>query len=724
MTRIILGIALLFYFRVPFCIAQNKQLQFKFVLIDKESKLPAITISAFLVSNTSVYYNSNLKGELTINSTASDSLIIKSLEYKETKISLTDYDPIKANIIQLTRNNLTLDEVNIEIRNPISEQFSVSQLNAMDIYLDPFASGDILKAVNGLASSSNTDENANPALRGSDENRSIVILNKVPIYKPVRNSQLNGIGNFSIFNTELLDKQYVYASNPPLIFGNSSAGLVELTTVKKIDKDGLQVNLSLVGAGIFASKKINRNAFIQLFSNVQYSDLLKKINKDALTLVNDFNSIDIGTNIHYDINKKSSLNSIAYFIDEGYQGEQKSFNYKGTVNSKNKRFYTVNNYEILIKDNSSFDFNLALNTSKTNYYFGNINSINHLFQTFASANYKFHLSNFRIQSGASIENSNSEFSNINPLKFYQMKPTDSTNQQVKILKNQNIELYTYSTYKFNSDAIISAGIRKNIPVKWQNSNYNKQPSYLSTQLSFRYHLNKHHSLLASVGKYYNTTLPSYYNLNFNVLSSSQYALDYSYSSKNWNFILGTYYKKEDSRGNGILEIDNYRKGEILGIETTISREISKMLSIKISNTFLNHKIWKLNNHYKGKSDLNYFIKASATYSNFKLFNISATYISRPGIFTTPIISTEGQSPDLIPIFDEKINSYPLNPYNNLSITLNKYFVFNKIPIIAYLVTSNIFNRNNQSNFSYYDYPKEDFTYFQKRLFFMGFTIKF
>ena len=97
-------------------------------------------------------------------------------------------------------------------------------------YTNPLAAGDALKAITILPSSTNTDETANPALRGSSADRTRIMFNGVPIYSPVRNSQLNGLGNFSLFNTEMIHNMYVYASNPPLTFGNTSAGLGRTNT--------------------------------------------------------------------------------------------------------------------------------------------------------------------------------------------------------------------------------------------------------------------------------------------------------------------------------------------------------------------------------------------------------------------------------------------------------------------------------------------------------------
>jgi len=60
--------------------------------------------------------------------------------------------------------------------------------------LSPVSQGDPLKAITILPASTTTNETANPSLRGSSADRTRVILNGVPIYKPVRASQLNNQG--------------------------------------------------------------------------------------------------------------------------------------------------------------------------------------------------------------------------------------------------------------------------------------------------------------------------------------------------------------------------------------------------------------------------------------------------------------------------------------------------------------------------------------------------
>ncbi|PID92849.1 MAG: hypothetical protein CSA94_02680, partial [Bacteroidetes bacterium] len=125
----------------------------------------------------------------------------------------------------------------ITAKDPVSQKFSVTKIKKLDVYFNPVSNGDALKAITILPASTTTDETANPSLRGSAPDRSRITLNGVPIYTPVRSGDLNNHGKFSLFNTEIINKQYVYASNPPLTCGNSSAGLIEIQTRKRLEEN-------------------------------------------------------------------------------------------------------------------------------------------------------------------------------------------------------------------------------------------------------------------------------------------------------------------------------------------------------------------------------------------------------------------------------------------------------------------------------------------------------
>jgi hypothetical protein len=276
---------------------------------------PLFAANIYFKNNISSGAVSDFNGEFTLLFTSisiHDTLIISHLSYKQKKIYAKDIDTNEYLIISLEDNIILLDGVMITARNPVSENFSVTKIDRLGIYLNPVSSGDPLKAITSMPSSTNTDETANPSLRGSSSDRSLVVLNGVPVLNPVRNSRVDGIGNFSLFNTEIMDKQYVYASNPPLTYGNTTAGLVEIETKKELSNNQIQLSLGLANAGIFASQMLAKESFIQVYGNVQFSDVFLALNKKSLPRVNNFGSTDIGINSFIKLGKNATLNTFNY----------------------------------------------------------------------------------------------------------------------------------------------------------------------------------------------------------------------------------------------------------------------------------------------------------------------------------------------------------------------------------------------------------------------------
>src|SRR5450759_1297387 len=173
---------------------------------------PVFATNVYVKNNPQKGFVTDPDGNFSITvSNESDTLIVSFIRYITTKIPLQSIPANEFLKVVLKEDSKTLAEVFITAQDPISEKFSVVKLNKLNIYFNPFSQGDPLKAITSLPASTTTDESANPSLRGSSADRTRVVLNNVPIYNPVRNSQINGIGNFSIFNPEIIHKQYVYA---------------------------------------------------------------------------------------------------------------------------------------------------------------------------------------------------------------------------------------------------------------------------------------------------------------------------------------------------------------------------------------------------------------------------------------------------------------------------------------------------------------------------------
>lgn len=684
---------------------------------DKKGE-PVFAVNVYLKSYPQKGTTTDFEGDfnLIINN-LDDTLLVSYIGYETKEISLSTIDMSKYLIIVLNKNSQTLEEVIIKARDPISEQFSVVKMKKMDIYLNPISQGDPLKAISVLPASTTTNETANPSLRGSSADKTRVVLNGVPIYNPVRASQLNNQGFFSLFNTEIINTQYVYASNPPLTYGNTSAGLVEIQTIKNLEATQLQLSTSLASVGLFLSQKIKKGvSFIQIYGNYQFSDAFVGIQKDKIPNIKNFYTKDAGINFHTKIGKKAEFNSYNYFIDEQFSGYNQQFTYKGNVATDKRRIFTVNNLK-LYSEKGVLSINSGTNNSKQQFSFGNIKSEQKISQVYSSIDYKWHLlENTNIQLGISHDFHRNKFKDSIPTYYYALSPNSPNYYSETSIHNHILEAYLYTTWNINDKITFSSGMRSNLPVE-------NQKYYFSSQLGLKYRLSKKQSFLLSGGKYHNYSIPNYYSKTYNLLSSYQVALDYSYEFKNTLLKAATYFKNEtgEQSANAFFIAD---KVNTFGIEFYLEHNFYNYLKFTFSNSFIEQKMRIFENDYHGSKDFNYLVKTTIQYNNPKLFSLALTYMSRPGTYYNEITGStfDNQTSFYKPIFSNDLYNLQYGNYNRFDISLSKYIRMRNKALITFISLNNIFNTKNESN-TLYDtsYSKKDFDYFQFRTLYFGFV---
>lgn len=676
-----------------------------------------IYLKSTLQSGTTTDFDGNFKLKI---DDKNDTLIVSFLGFKTKEILLSSIDFNKKLIIVLQEDAQTLDAVIITARDPISEQFSVVKIQKLDIYLNPISQGDPLLSITSLPASTNTDETANPSLRGSSADRSRVILNGVPIYNPVRASQLNNTGFFSLFNPEIIDNLYVYASNPPLTYGNTSAGLVEIQTIKNLESNQLQLSTSLASVGVFLSQNIKKDvSFVQVYGNYQFSDAFIGIQEKQFPNISNFKTKDAGVNFHTKISKKVELNSYNYFIDENFNGFDEQFTYRGEVITKNKRFFTVNNLKYYTKS-GVFSFNNSINTSKQNFDFGNINAKNETDQIFNSLNYKwFFKENLDLQFGVSYDYQQTKFNDSTPTFFYALSPNSPSSNSITSISNNILETYLYGKWDINDKFTFSTGFRTNIPVE-------NQAYYLSSQLSLKYSLSKRQSFLLSGGRYNNYSTPNFFSKRYILQSSNQIALDYTYKLKNTLVTAATYFKNETSEQatNSFFVID---KVNTFGVELFFEHNFHKHFKFTLANSFINQIVTIDNEGYNGQNDFDYLLKTTMQYNNPKLFVLALSYIARPGTYYNLIINStlDNNTGFYEPVFGNDLFSLQYNNYSRLDLSISKYIKFNKNALILFASLNNTLNRKNESQILYdADYSSNRFNYFQFRTIYFGMTWQF
>lgn len=646
--------------------------------------------------------------------TDTSKLIVSAVGYESVKVKVSLSSSSAPLTIALPRFIKTLEKVIVTAKTPISDAFAVTKLERLDIYFNPIAAGDPLRAIVSEPSSTTTDESANPSFRGSSPDRTVVQFNGTPIYQPVRNSQINGLGNFSLFNTEIIGSQYIYPSNPPLIYGNSSAGLVELETIKELDENSYQISQGLANTGIFLSQKLRKKSFIQGYSNYQYSGGFLALNKESFPNLDKFGSIDIGLNIHVPISKDVSLNYYGYFIDESYTSRFNIFNhYNTSIAAKTRNFNIFNIRAFTGKGLWTFNFNN--NWSNTKFSFGNIKTKNLNNSFFASANYKhLTLKNQVLQVGIAYDLNNNKFNDQLPKFFYATLPDHPTFLLDTITTLSLIQPYIYYRWDLHPKHIVSAGARLNTADYFKTKQFNYQASYTFKPA-------KYHTLLYSMGKYFSYSSPAFFTKNINELNSYQFALDYTFEKRDLILKLAAYSKVESglNLSNPLLP---FNQNKIWGLEAFAENTFNRFWRISLAYTYLNSRVSIQNKNYRAGNDMPFFVKAAVGFLHPKIANLFLTYIGRPGLYYTPIL---GGIPDMLPNvfapqFGEEFNGAQVSHYNNISLSANRFFNLKIFNLIGYLSVNNLLNFKNIQNIGYNnDFSKETPDYFSLRTLYFG-----
>lgn len=692
------------------------QIQLQGKVVDKKGQ-PVFAANVYLKSNTEIETSTDFDGKFKLTVKDKNTILeVSFIGYKTKSVDLSKLSLTEALTIVLEEDNQTLSEVIIKAEDPISKKFSVTKIKKLDVYFNPVAQGDALKAITLMPASTTTDETANPSLRGSSPDRTRVMLNGVPVYTPVRSSQLNNQGFFSLFNTEIIHQQYVYASNPPLTYGNSSAGLVEIQTIKHLSENQRQISLSLGAVGFFLSQKIkNREKnFLQLYGNYHHSKAFIDIQKKNLSHIKSFHTKDIGLNFHHKLGDKVDFNSYNYVVDEDFNVEIHNFNYFGKADAGKKRFFSINSLKYYTLK-GTLSINTGISQSHQNFNLGNIHTDNTIQQLYASVNFKTQFSDkLNLQTGVSYDYHKNTYNDSIPLYPFAIKPTAPQQLFKKDITNRMADLYAFADYEVNKKLSFSAGLRTNLPTK-------KQTQYLNAQAGMKYHINDEQSLLLSAGKYTSYATPNYYNKQFTLLKSNQIACDYTLRKKKIGVKGAIYYKEEEGK-QSLNSYETIDKVNTFGVETYVEYILAKHLKLMVSNLFINQKLHQGDKTFRGNYDLKYLSKCALQYSS-KWFTASLSYMRHPGGFYTTVkgVIKKPQFDYPIPVFSDEINGEQYKIYNKIDLAFSRYTPLNRGgAIIPFLSITNILNTNNQGSVYYNeDFSQKGFDSYGKRVIYFG-----
>ena len=618
-----------------------------------------------------------------------DSLVVSFIGYKSHRKALKDLPINEFLEIVLQEDWTRLDAVVLEQNPEVSEEFSLEKMDRLEIYLSPVAAGDPLNALTVLPAATNTVESANPSFRGSEAQASQVVLNGINISNPVRNTQMSGMGNFSLFNTELIQSLRVHAGNPPLSFGNSLAGLVDIKSTKQLQASQTQIALSMANIGVLRSQKIGEKAFVQLYGNYQFSGPYLYLN-DCQDMLSAFSSRDLGINTHATW-KKSSFNYYAYFINEDYQGKEFYQHQLRNSEAWKRRLFGVFNWHYA-HQRLFFELNAGHNHSFGRMQVANIDA------SMAEANYqlntklKYFVSDaLYLQAGLS-----NEFMEID----YCQKG-EFVEESDSCLHYQLPEAFAYLRWK-KERVSLGCGLRSMLTRQEKS-----EGPMLAGQTHLRYQIDGGSSLQASVGQYYAYCCHSSGDAHIDLQKSRQYALEYDARYGNTHLSAACYHKKE----NGdvyFAEQGTWQtcQRQMSGLELSWEQEWNG-LKLGTSYSFL-HSHFRWNGQmYPAANDLPYWLKWLISYTDEHLFTIACNAQLRAGLRYTPVVEGIWQeaTQTYLPIYGAW-NSSRLDNYQRVDLSLNRVFMLKKNSmLVAFASLNNIFNHHNQAAVLY----RQDFS---------------
>ena len=666
--------------------------------------LPGATVRAGNNPSKGIIADENGKFVWIVNQ--GDSLRISFIGYDDVAIVLKSDCEID---VKLYPSSTGLKEVIIKSERLIAEEFTVSKIKKLEIYTNPSAKADPLLAVNASPSATTTDESANISLRGGSPNETGIFLNNVPINDAVRYSQLNGIGTFSIFNTALISQVLVFPGNPPLEFGNTTSGLIALTSDEEIPKKTVNtISASLASLGYYTSRKLGQKSAFTAFTNYQPSSLLRWFNPAALERIKRFNTIDVGLHFFSRWSERTVLKVFAYATNESFLFDSRTPTYQGNFNQEKIRGYTVTNIRHRIR-NGELSFNNGLSFSRAQFSLSTLNARLNLTDFFTSLNYQFFGTKSEIKMGLSYDYRESDFRGQFPrysCALGEQFPVDSVNslQQVRLP-----EAYMYGKVNLNPKWIVGLGVRKGIRV-------DQQLSFCSSQINVNFRPSKPWNFILSAGRYNKLLIPQGSVSQTEDIQTYQYSLDATYTKSRLEISISLFAKNGQQ---------NQQQTRVQGIELYGRYRINRKLRTQLSVTSLNATQTLNGVTDSSPYDIRYFLRGNAEYKFAGAWTATVVLLLREGSFYLPVANANFNSSLGVyePVYDRQAR---LPNYNLLDFSISKLFAFGKdASAVAFCGLSNIPNFQNVRGYSYnFDYTVKVPELFSLQTIYFGMVLNF
>lgn len=673
-------------------------------VLDADTRDALVGVSLFVKSDPlgGTYSDGEGKFTLALKDTDKDSLFVSYIGYSSRKIEIIA-ETREALLIALTPNRIELAAVEIKARRTIAEEFSVQTLKPLDIYTNPNAKADPLLAVQSMAASTTADETANVSLRGSPPGETGIYLNNVPIKNAVRLDQINGIGQFSIFNTGLIKSLHVFPSNPPLEFGAASSGAVVMNTSDNLPGNSNSISLNLASAGIYGSRNLGKKAGLTFYTNVSSQHGLQALNSQAFEKLKAFHSLDGGVNFILHLNDKTRFKLFNYTLLEDYEYSYQHPSFSGSFQQEKKRNMSIANF-IREGEDNLLEANFLYDYSNSSYSLGNLDVGIKSQNFFASLNYHHFWDKLRIKTGLAFDHLQEDLAGVFPVYGYALAPTHPQFAYDSLSTFKVPEGFVYSKYKFG-DFSVGSGAR-------YHPGFENLPSWLSYQLNLLWTYSSTHKFILSGGKYHKLSDSNDAISPSSKIASQQLALEYQYGKNKWKWNSALYYK-----------YTNYGaiKNPVLGAEVFASFTDNK-LKASLSLAHIHSVLDDGQEVVPSSFDFNYFLRLIVKYKIGHDFEISCVYLNRQGQYFQSVINAEYRETTATwePFYEGLSNAKRLPEYKLLDMSVSKILPLGEGSLILFLNANNVFNNRNIRGYTYnFNYSDRVRELYNQRVVFVG-----
>ena len=675
---------------------------------DSGEGLPGANV--YLLANPGLGTSTDSEGNFDLSvpfSSTGDTLVVTFIGFVKVQIPLSDVEDYRIDIV-LRPEAISINEIKITGEKLIAEEFTLTTIKKLEIYMNPSAKADPILAVNSLPFATTTDESANISFRGSSPAETGIFLDEVPIYDAVRFSQLNGIGTFSVFNTSIIDEVQVFPGNPPLEFGNTSSGLIALSTNDESPgANNYSTTLSLASFGLNMERSIGENTSLRVFSNYQPSAAIRKLNMESLEDIRRFQSNDAGIHFLHDFSDRIKWKVFNYTMKEEYDFQFEHPTFQGLFLQRKIRNFTTSNLAMRLK-RSTLTFNQGLSLSETNFLFSNADMNFRNRDIYLALNYQYYFRYLSIKSGLSYDRRSFRMNSVVPefdFAFGEQHPFTSFTAK---LNSRLPEAYTYAKYFLGEHVIIGGGIRQGIPV-------DGGTAHTSSQGNIHYKFDKHHSVNLSTGKYHKSEFVG--NSDQLSISNRQHSIDYKYE-KGRDLITASVFHKTSS--------DSVLENTITGFEIYSRWRPVTSLTTDFSYTYINSTSDEGEGPFPGEYDLRYFLKGSVSWKFNYSWTITSVFRARDGVFDRRIDNAFFRQDLQVyePVLVAKADASRLKNYATVDISINRFWALSeKTTVVAFLSVSNILNRKNIRELSYnFDYSQSTPELFSRRTIYFGIVL--